>query len=270
MSDAATVRFTSLCLKSVGMVLIASSLIDYLTLAIPFRPWEAQWQITFASQVVDRGIAPIVGIAFILIGDWMRSTIASENSKEVLPLKLPILILSVLLGVMFLVLVPVHLLNLQAASADALTQISKKASQAETIIGEQYAQLQELANNPQRLQQLQSRIKDLDSAIASKQFQGQKLTPDQIKSLQDTKQQLQTFGELAKNPATLKAKLDELQTQLQDEKLQRESLAKTEAIEQGVRTGLSSFMLSIGYLIIGGVGLQKSGGTGVSSSAVNV
>jgi uncharacterized protein YlxW (UPF0749 family) len=268
MSNATTARFTSLCIKSVGTVLIASSLVDYITLAIPFHPWDAQWQIAFTSQVVDRGIAPIVGIALILMGDWINSNAIDNNGKTAFDLKFPVFVLSLFLGIMFLVLVPIHLLNLQTASADALSQIAQKAGQAETIIGEQYGQLQDLANNPQRLQQLESRIKDLNTAISQKQFQGQKLTAEQIKNLQETQQQLVTFRELAKNPATLKTRLEELQAKLQDEKLQRESLAKTEAIEQGIRIGLTSFMLSIGYLIIGGVGLQKSGGMGIGDRAM--
>jgi hypothetical protein len=193
----------------------------------------------------------------------------NENSKEAFDLKLPVFVLSILLGIMFLVLVPVHLINLQAVSSDALNQIAQKASQAETQIGEQSVQLQAIANNPQSLQQLESRVKEIDTAISQKQFQGQKLTPEQIQNLQNTQKQLQTFRELAKNPTALKTRLDELQVQLQNEKLQRESLAKTEAIEQGLRIGASSLMLAIGYLIIGGVGLQKISGTGVGSQTIN-
>ncbi|GAB4541005.1 MAG: hypothetical protein Tsb0014_32650 [Pleurocapsa sp.] len=252
-------QFTALCLKSIGVILIASSLLDYVTLAIPFQPLDSQWQINFTAQIVDRGIVPMVGMAFILVSYWIESSLGNLHKKSAFDIKLPAFILSLLLGVLFLILVPLHINNLRLAASDDLTQIEQRASEAETKISEQYDQLNDIVNNPQRLQQLETRIQEIDSAISSGKFQGQQLNSQQIQRLGETKIQLQNFRELAKNPEALEARLGELQTQLREQKLDRAGRAKTDALKQGIRTGLSSFMLAIGYLLIGWLGLKATG-----------
>lgn len=269
MNNSSNTRFTSLCLKSVGVILIASSLLDYVALAIPFQPLDSQWQNSFTSQVVDRGIVPMVGMAFILVACWIESNLNSSTKKSAFDIRLPAFILSLLLGVMFLILVPLHLNNLRLTTVNALIQIEQKTSEAETKISDQYEQLNDVATDPRRLQQLESKIKDFDTAITSGQFQGQQLNPQQLQRLSETKEQLQSFKELTKNPQALQKKLGELQTQLKEQQLARETKAKTEVFKQGLRTGLSSLMLAIGYLLIGWIGLKLIGGMKTNGKRVS-
>ena len=268
MNNSAISPFTSICLKTVGTILIISSLLDYIALAIPFEPFEPQWQIGFTSQIVDRGIVPMVGMAFILVASWIDSTVSNQSKKSGFDIKLPAFFLSMFLGVVFLILVPLHVNNLMIAKSDALTQIETRTGKLETQLSEQYEQLNDIVKNPQRLQQLESRIKEINTAISSGKFQGQQLSPSQLKRLQETKLQLQNFRDLAKNPKALEARLGELQIQLRDQKLEGEKIAKTNAIKQGVRTGLSSLMLAIGYLLIGWIGLKANGGSKPSRKKV--
>ena len=258
--------FTSLSLKLIGIILILSSLLDYITLAIPFQPLDAEWQISFTGQIVDRGIVPMVGIAFLLVGYWIDTSVGSTNKKPSFDLRLPIFILASLLGLIFLLLVPLHLNNLRTAQSTAIEQISQGANEAVDRIQSQFDQLKGLSQDPQRLQLLDSRIQDIDKAINSGQFQGQRLNPEQVQNLNQTKQQLQNFRELAKNPEALEERLNQLQTQLRDQKLDRENRAKTQAFKQGIRTGLSSLMLAVGYIAIGWLGMKKMGKPPVSSS----
>ncbi|MGF1540142.1 MAG: HpsJ family protein [Pleurocapsa sp.] len=259
MNNSTISHFTSVCLKTVGTILVISSLLDYIALAIPFQPLDSQWQISFTSQIVDRGIVPMVGMAFILVASWIQSTVSNSSQKSGFDIKLPAFFLSMFLGVIFLILVPLHVNNLMIAKSDALTQIEARATEAETKISEQYNQLNDIVQNPQRLQQLEGRIQEIDTAISSGKFQGQQLSPPQINSLEESRLQLQNFRDLAKNPEALAARLQELQIQLKDQKLEREKTAKTETLKQGVRTGLSSLMLAIGYLLIGWLGLKANG-----------
>ncbi|HHP7231067.1 MAG TPA: HpsJ family protein [Xenococcaceae cyanobacterium] len=255
MSNINISQFTSLSLKTVGVVLVVSSLLDYITLAIPFDILESQWQINFTSQIVDRGIVPMVGIGFLLVGYWIDTNLNSTNQKG-FDLKLPTFILCLVLGFMFLLLVPIHLNNLRLVSSDALSQLEERASEAETRINDQYQQLEAISQDPQRLQILNARIQEIDTALSSGQFQGQSLNAEQLQRLQETKQQLENFRELAQNPEALEARLSELQTQLRTQKLEREGRARTETLKQGVRTGFSSLILAIGYLIIGWFGFK--------------
>lgn len=262
--------FTSLVLKLIGVILILSSLLDYITLAIPFQPLNAEWQISFTGQIVDRGIVPMVGIAFLLVGYWIEIAVGTSDKKPSLDLRLPVFILASFMGLIFLLLVPLHLNNLREAQSTAISQISQGADEAENRIKTQFDQLNTLSQDPQRLQQLDTRLGEIDAAINSGQVQGQRLNPEQLQNLTQTKQQLQNFRELAKNPEALEARLTELQTQLRDQKLERENRAKTEALKQGIRTGLSSLMLAVGYIAIGWLGLKKMGKPPVSSQKAAV
>jgi hypothetical protein len=257
-------QFTYFCLKIIGVILILSSLLDYITLAIPPQLLDSQWQFDFTTQIVDRGIIPMVGIAFILMGYSIDTSMANASNKSGIDLRMPTFILSSILGLVFLLLVPLHLSNLHQVNSNVLTQIEQKADQAENNIKSQYDQLNTLIKDPQRLQQLEAQISKINSAISSGQYQGQSLNAEQIQRLEEQKKQLENLRELAKNPDSVEGRLSELQTQLRDQKLEQEGRAKTDALKQGFRTGLSSLMLAIGYIAIGWLGLKGMGGASVS------
>ena len=272
MSNSSASKFTSLALKTVGAILIVSSLIDYITLAIPFQPLDSQWQIAFTSQIVDRGIVPMVGIAFMLVGYWVENSVNRATANSGFNFKVPVFILSLFMGFIFLILVPLYLNNLRLVSVDVLSQIEQEAGVQENRISEQYEQLNVISTDPQRLQLLENRIREIDQALGSGQLEGRNLNAQQLQRLQANRQQLQSVRELAENPEALEIKKTELQTQLLNQKKEREGRAKTETIKRGVRTGLSSFLLAIGYLVMGWFGLQGagSGGTKASSSQASV
>ena len=174
-------NFTSLCLKVVGVILIVSALIDYIILAIPFQPLEARWQIAYIGTVVDRGIIPMVGIAFLLSGYWIDSVISKKTAG--LDLKFPVFIFSSVIGLIFLLFVPLYLNNLRTISTDALAQISEGAAQVENRLQTEFDQLSALLQNQEQLQQLDQRIAQLDRAIETGQFQGQTLNAQQRQQL---------------------------------------------------------------------------------------
>ena len=67
---------TPLALKTAGAVLILSSLID-LVFMLCFPPENlvlegSRWWLYATSQLVDRGLLPLVGIAFVVTGDWIK------------------------------------------------------------------------------------------------------------------------------------------------------------------------------------------------------
>ena len=257
--------FTALTLKLVGIILIISSLLDYIILSIPLRIFDQQWQIGFTSQIVDRGIIPMVGMAFLLIGYWISSNVDRASSgSNLMDLRLPAFLLASVLGLLFLILVPLHLNNLRMASSDILTQIEQGAAQAETQLQNEVEQLNAILNDPQRLQQLDETIKQLNQAIESGQIQGRQLNPQQVEQLKQRKEQLENLKSLQGNPDGVETRINELTTQLGEQKLERENRAKTEALKQGLRIGLSSLMLSVGYIAIGWFGLKSMGGASSS------
>ena len=254
MSGSKISNFTSLCLKTIGGILILTSLLDYLTLAIPFQPSDVQWQITFTSQIVDRGIVPMVGISFIVLSYWVESTLSKATTNKGFDLRLPAFGLSLLFGVVFFLLVPLHLNNLRVISAQNLQQIEATTEEAQTLITQRYEQLK----NPQNIQLITRRISDIDQALSSGKIEGKTINPQERQQLVETKQQLENLSQNAQNPATIDARRQEAQNKLQTETQAQKNRTKTQALKQGLRVGISSLLLSIGYLLMGWFGLQSS------------
>ena len=128
---------------------------------------------------------------------------------------------------------------------------------AQSLISKRYEQLK----NPQNVQLITQRIRDIDQALDSGKLDGTTISPQQRQQLASTKQQLENLSQNAKNPAALNERLNEVQTKLRTETLEQKNKAKTEAIKQGLRTGISSLLLAIGYLLMGWFGLQNSNST---------
>ncbi|NJN32559.1 MAG: hypothetical protein HC824_20665 [Synechococcales cyanobacterium RM1_1_8] len=56
----------------VGFVLILSALVDYFVLLVPLDLSSRARQIDWVMQFADRGIVPIVGVMFLLLGAGSR------------------------------------------------------------------------------------------------------------------------------------------------------------------------------------------------------
>lgn len=254
--------FTSLSLKMVGGVIVISSLFDYLFLAIPFTWQNADWQINFTNQIVDRGIVPMVGIAFLIAGWWITDAAATSNNKIYPAVRIPIFVLASLLGLMFLLLVPLHLSNISKASGLAIAQIEAQAGQQATKVQGFIQQLNSISQNPAQLSQ---EIAGRNQVIETGSFQGRQLTEPEIQALKGQRDQLQQLLDLSKNPKELKQRLDALrgtlETRLKELQLEQKNKAKTVALKQSLNTGISSLMLAIGYIVIGWLGLKNIGTT---------
>lgn len=256
--------FTSLSLKLIGVIFILSSLLDYITLAIPLNWENSQWQIGLVTSIVDRGVVPLVGMAFILVGYWIDNLVnPSPGKKSGFDLRFPVYILATILGLVFLLMVPLHLNNLNLAKANALEQIQQGAGQGAEQIQQFLNQVDTLSKNPQRLN---SQVQQLNQAISSGQVQGQQLNAQQLENLRQQRDQLQGLSELAKNPTEYQQRTEELKQQLETQLLNRrkqaENQARTQALKQSLRIGLSSLMLAIVYFVIGVFGLRSSMSSG--------
>lgn len=235
--------FTALTLKVVGIILIVSSVVNYIVMTIPFNPQDRQWQVSFTNQLVDRGILPMVGIAFLVAGSWIGNIAAvSETNRKIWQdLRFWAFLLSSLLGLVFLLLVPLHLNNIRLESNNALEQINQKSAQAESAIAARSQQIAALAAD-------QKKLAEIDQAIKSGKVQG-----EQLAQLQAAKEQIQT---LKRNPNSLKQEIDAAQTQVRNDKLQAQKQTQAAAWKLSIQTGLSSLLLAIGYAVIGWTGLR--------------
>jgi len=252
-SSLASSPFTALTLKVVGLIMIVSSLLDFVILAIPFEPLKREWQLGFTTQIVDRGIIPMVGIALVVAGYWISNSISASGAEPkpaVQDLRFWVFLLSSLLGLIFLLLVPLHISNVSQQSTDAQKQIDQKASQAEAQLDAQKKNVDLIVKDPQKLS-------ELEKAIGSGQVQG-----EQLARLQALREQLQKFKQ---DPKALNQQSEAALSQIRSSKQEAQKRATTEAFKLSLRTGLSSLLLAIGYAVIGWTGF--AGGLGGSSAS---
>lgn len=246
--------FTALTLKVVGLVMIVSALLDFIILAIPFDLLNRAWQLNVTTQLVDRGIVPLVGIALLVAGYWIANNagISSEPRSSLQDLRFWAFLLASLLGLIFLLLVPLHFNNVRLQSDQTIKQIGQRAEQAETQIEARAQQISAQLKDPKGVDQLKQQLSQLDQAIS-----GGRVPQEQLAQAQAYKQLLQS---LTQDPnKAIGQELEAAKNKIRGDKLNLENRAKTEAWKAGLKTGLSSMLLAIGYIVIGWTGLRSLG-----------
>jgi flagellar biosynthesis GTPase FlhF len=255
-------------LKVVGIILILSFLVDFLILLFPFQPTNRVWQIDLATALVDRGIVPMVGLGMLFAGYWIDSV--SESSRTVVDLRFPSLILSSILGLLFLLIFPLHLNNVRQASAQSVEQINRNAEQAESQLKNQLTQVQAQLNNTQvqeALEKQKAQIKNqFSELIKDEQRYKQALNnpnvpqaqKDLLKKFKENPAELDKFIAQQSDPQTL---ANQQLSQIRERKEEAEKQARERAWRSGLRIGMSSLLLAIGYIIIGWAGLRGMGAT---------
>ena len=122
----------AIALKLVGVVTILSALLDFIVLLIPPNFGDPQWLLNATTQVVDRGIVPLVGIALLLAGFWVErsSGKASQGGSLLTDLRFWTCLIASILGLVFLVFTFLHINNVRITSREALAQVQREANQA--------------------------------------------------------------------------------------------------------------------------------------------
>ncbi|MBE9188287.1 hypothetical protein IQ270_27550 [Microcoleus sp. LEGE 07076] len=251
-------------LKVVGIILILSALLDCIVLSLPGETSDIVnrgWQLAAATQIVDRGIIPLMGIALLMTGFWVDSSsgVSVDRRNVWVDLRFWALLISSLLGLIYLLLVPVHLNNTRLELKDALAQVDKEAGQAENqlevqIKSEQFkAQVEQLKS--QRRSQIGALLQDdgkLQEALKSPDV------PKELKAvLQDAKNDPKALDKFLEQQA------QELPVQARNEirtrKQQKEKELRTRSRNSSLQTGISSLLLAIGYITVGWTGLRSMG-----------
>ena len=241
----------SRALKTVGIIAVLAALLDMIILPIPYQIMERQWQINFATQMVDRGIVPLVGIVLFITGFWVDQVggTASERKQTWQDPRFWAFVLSSILGLFFLLLFPLHLNNVRLGNTDAVSQLSQQATEAENQLN---TRLQtEVQSQRQQITQL---LEASDEQLTQLTSAGQlsKEQADLIRNFKKDPNSLDSF---------LKQRQEELRNRLQTElgtrREQEQKNIKTEALKSGLRVGISSLLLAIGFIFVGWVGLRN-------------
>lgn len=265
-------RFTSvstaLTLKVVGIICILSFFVDFFILLLPFQPTDRVWQINLATALVDRGIVPLVGLGLLFAAYWIDSADAASDRPQGIDLRFPAVILSSILGLMFLLIFPLHLNNVNQAKTQTLNRITQEADQAESQLDTRLSQLQAQLNTEQgkaQLEQLRNQTKaQFSEIIKDEQKYKQALESSQIPAnIKDLLKKAKTDPQALEKAIQQQTDIQTLQTQQLSQVRQRRDEAKKQATDtawkSGLRIGISSLLLSIGYIIIGWTGLRGMG-----------
>lgn len=240
---------TPLALKTAGAVLIISSLID-LVFMLVFPPEQldlrmsSKWWLYATSQLVDRGLLPLVGIAFMVTGDWIKIVATEDGGNKGAISRIAIYVLASLLGLVFVLVIPFQLNATNDVKSEELKNIGNEVAQIEKGIKNNLNQINA---------QSKDKIKEQITAIEKELKSGQSL-PDRRTNLQITKDKLEL---LLNNPEKFKAESEQNLQQLQKKRLEVEDQAGKRMLKTGVRTSLASVLLSIAYITIGWSGLRR-------------
>lgn len=259
---------TSRTMKVVGIILILSFLVDILILSFPPQPTNTAWQTGLATAFVDRGIVPMVGLGMLFAGHWVDSF--DDSSPSGIDLRFPALILSSILGLIFLLIFPVHLNNVRQISERDVAQVTARAEQAESQVQGQLQQVQARLNTDQAKAQIEEQKKKIKAQF-SELLKDDTRYNEALKNNRIPQQQKDLLKKFKADPKALDAFIAEQSdptqlanqrlTQIRQDKQAAIKRAKDSAWKSGLRVGMSSLLLSIGYIIIGWTGLRSKGAT---------
>ena len=253
-------------LKVVGIILILSFLIDFIILLLPFQPTDPSWQINLATALVDRGIVPMVGLGMLFSGYWADSFANNGSGDSGIDLRMPALILSSILGLMFLLIFPLHLNNVRQASLQRVEQINRQAEQAQTQLNRQASQLEAQLKSEQGKTLLENRRKQLKDQITEllkdeKKYKEALENPALNQNLKDLLRQAKAnpkdVEKLIAQQVDPRALANQQLSQINERKEEAATREREGAWRSGIRIGISSLLLAIGYIIIGWTGLRN-------------
>ena len=247
-------------LKLVGVLLIVSSLVDYIVLAIPPQISEKEWLLGYVTQIVDRGVIPLVGLALLFAGFWIEGVTGSlkPSRSPILDIRFWSLGLATVLGLVFLLALPLHLNNVRLLRSETLQRVRQEASVAETTL------LAQLQSNEAKaaIEREQTQVKEqIQQLLADKerldQFLGSDQVPPVLKEIvQESQKNPAQVEKLVKDKLNLEALKDARLNEIRGRKDQAENQAKLRTAKAAAQTGISSLLLALGYTIIGWTGFK--------------
>lgn len=150
-------KFSFILLRSntlwhcIGYGLLLFALLDTIALFIPPQLLDPQWELQTIGSLVERVAVPLIGFALIFYGEGSR-----RLGWEPPVLKL-LSWLSLLLAILFILMIPLGIINTIRLERRLATQINTQLEQGQTQIEQVKQELQQ-ANTPEEMQNLLSRL----------------------------------------------------------------------------------------------------------------
>lgn len=245
-------------LQLVGLVMIVSFVIDILIIFFPPNLLSPQWRLGFSSQLIDRGVIPLVGVALLLGGIWIKDSEGTSGSKQGM-LRSAAVLVSLILGIVYLLVVPLHSIDTVRSRNRALRNLEAQATQAEEQLDAQLTNPQFEAALDQRREQFKTQINTLIN------------NPEQYEqALEEAgEEQAELLRQFKDNPAAIddfinrqvNALPQQARSRIENEKTQREERAQVTTVKS-MSQAMNGALLAVGYLGVGLTGVQLGGGGG--------
>lgn len=237
-------------LKLVGGIAILLFLIDFITVLFPPQLDNIGWQLNATTQLLDRGIIPLVGIVLLFTGYWIDSSLGNAPRKTslVTDVRFWTCLLASFLGLVFLITTFLHPNLVLRQRSNALTRLE---TEAKDLTAQMESRLNEEISV--RRAQADALLKDeeaFQAAVASGNIdEGTKTQIEQFR------QDPEAFNQYWASQAT--EAQNRIKTGVGEDQRDKIALVKTEATKALIRGIISSILLTIGFAYIGWMGLSR-------------
>ena len=243
--------------KLVGAIAVVSSLVDILMLLIPPNFGDLEWRIERTSAIVNTGIVPLVGVALLLAGYWIDSSLGKRPRRSSLAVdpRFWTCLLSCVFGVIFLFTTLLHPNNLRINYKQTMEQVETQATttadQFEGEIGAEVAR-----------QRAQFDAILQDESVLDAEIESGNLDEAAIAQIETLKQNVERFRN---NPEALDSYIEsqvgearnQLQSTIATQKEELTSQLNTRTIKSMIKVTFSSLLLAIGFNVLGWLGLRR-------------
>ncbi len=236
--DSRPLRQTSLVLPLVGVVLVLTFVFDFSIRLFGLDFSKPDILLNLLNEIIDRGVIPLIGLALVSAGFWLNNALnfsPDAERKVVSPLRNSqfwTFVFASLLGLLFLVLIPLHFSASGQIVNAALIRADQQEAQMKFGIQQEQQQIQQVLASGQ-----------LDQLLQSKNLQ-----PEQLSLLQEIK----------KDPNALDKKAAQRLSEMKTQKQQAIDQVTKEVTVNRWRAEVRSLLLALGFVAIGWTGLREA------------
>lgn len=229
-------------MKLAGIMLVLFTIINYFLLIFTIKTGDTNWNLNFTTIIVEEGIIPILGIALMFCAYGFEEILGLAPPQPKLrwnSIKFWVYLLSFFFGIIFLLIIPLHISNAVAVSNEAVETANKTAKEEKEIL-------------EQRLEEQKNIIGDM--------LRNQPKLDAFIKKRQLSEEQIANLAKFKNNPNAFKVKVEEVRSTLtqQIESKQQQEIQKSQlsAFHSSLKICLTSLLLASCYLTIGWSGFR--------------
>ena len=199
-------------MKLAGIMLVLFTIINYFLLIFTIKTGDTNWSLNFTTIIVEEGIIPILGIALMFCAYGFEEILGLAPPQPKLRwncIKFWVYLLSLFFGIIFLLIIPLHISNAVAVSNEAVETANKTAKEEKEIL-------------EQRLEEQKNIIGDM--------LRNQPKLDAFIKKRQLSEEQIANLAKFKNNPNAFKVKVEEVRSTLtqQIESKQQQEIQKSQ------------------------------------------